>query len=229
MRRTVRQAAALAAAGVLAALPATVLAGEEVHPGEQSWLGLTGADIPDLLKTVAANPYKAPAEPACETIPAEILALNEVLGSDVDQAAPKKSYVAAFAVRQVKGAVRGLVPYRGAIRFLTGADRKDHELVAAAQAGYARRGFLRGLEANLHCGDLKQVAAPAATDEPVTTVASAQVSRLPAAYAPDQPAPRIVAADVRTAAPEAPAAERTDIAAVMLAPRAEPLLAPPGR
>ena len=35
-------------------------------PGSQQGLGLTGADIPPLLKTVKADPYRAPAEPALE-------------------------------------------------------------------------------------------------------------------------------------------------------------------
>jgi hypothetical protein len=179
--RTLRQAVVLAVAGVLASVPA-LSAAEEIHPGEQSFLGLTGPQIPDILKAVAADPYKAPASPACATIPAEILALDEVLGADVDQAQPKKSYVKSFAIRQAKGAVRGLIPYRGAIRFLTGADHKDHELMAAAQAGFARRGFLRGLEANLHCAEPAQPVATPPVAEPAPII-----RRVETAYAP-QPA-----------------------------------------
>ncbi|MFL5296841.1 MAG: hypothetical protein ACJ798_10720 [Phenylobacterium sp.] len=175
--RMARQAAAAAIAGVLVGLP-TLGAAQEIHPGEQSLLGLTGPQVPELLKAVAADPYKAPAAPACETIPAEILALDRILGADLDQPKAQKSYVKDFAVRQAKGAVRGLIPYRGAIRFLTGADHKDHDLMAAAQAGWARRGFLRGLEANLHCaGPATQVAAAPAP------AARLDVRRVETAYA----------------------------------------------
>jgi len=149
--RKVRQAAALAVAGALASLPAVVLA-QQVHPGETEGLGLTGPHVPDMLKDIAADPYRAPAEPACQTIPAELVALNQVLGVDADQPKPKKSMVKQ-AGKAIGGAVRGMIPYRGEIRFLTGADHKDHQLMDATQAAWARRGFLRGLEANLHCGE----------------------------------------------------------------------------
>lgn len=190
MRARVRLWAALSAAGALAALPCAGSA-QEIHPGEQRWLGLTGPDIPDVLKAVAANPYKAPAEPACETIPAELLALDKVLGADADTAQPKKSYVVSYAQRMAGGAVRGLVPYRGAIRFLTGADHKDHELMDAARAGWARRGFLRGLEANLNCAPPKVVAATAeSAGEPAAatvSVASLEVAKVPTAYVEPPP------------------------------------------
>lgn len=111
-----------------------------------------GPDIPAVLKAVAADPYKAPAEPACETIPAELKTLDDVLGPDAD-AAPGKSRPRAvrWAGDWAGGAIRGLVPYRGVVRFLTGAGDKDKALTRAAMAGAARRGFLRGLEANMQC------------------------------------------------------------------------------
>jgi len=234
MRVKVAQLAALAAVGALAGMPPAATA-QQVHPGEQRGLGLTGPSIPDVLKVIAANPYKAPAEPACETIPAEILALDQVLGADADEAKPKKSYVVSYAERMAGGAIRGMVPYRGAIRFLTGADHKDHELMDAARAGWARRGFLRGLEANLECAPHVTVAAaPAsaapAADAPQTIVADLQVARIPAAFA--QPlratAPPTLAAAAEPAPADASGAH-LDMAAVMLQAPAEPSPEPPGR
>ena len=58
-----------------------------------------------------------------------------VLGADADSGQPKRSYVVSYAQRMAGGAVRGLIPYRGVVRFLTGADHKDHELMDAARAG----------------------------------------------------------------------------------------------
>ena len=46
---------------------------------------------------------------------------------------------------------RGMVPYGGVVRFVTGANKKDQELREAILAGYARRGYLRGLQANMTC------------------------------------------------------------------------------
>jgi hypothetical protein len=144
MARSVRKIGALAAIGVLvvAASPAAA----QVKPGSQEGLGLTGADVPPILARVRADPYRAPAEPACETIPQEILALDKVLGPDVDEAR-KKTGMGQMAV----GYARGMIPYHGVVRFITGADGKDRKLIAAEAAGNARRGFLRGLEANLRC------------------------------------------------------------------------------
>ena len=157
MRQTVRAAATLAIAGFAAASASCALA--QIKPGSDRGLGLTGADIPPILKQVQADPYRAPAEPACESIPREILALDAILGPDVDN--PVKTRTSATVANMASGAVRGMIPYRGWVRFLTQAGEKDTKLQRAATAGYARRGFLRGLEANLQCAAISPEGVPA--------------------------------------------------------------------
>ena len=143
MVQTVRTAGALTIAlATLLAAPALA----QVTPGSQSGLGLTGADIPPILKQVQADPYRYPAAPACESIPQEILALNQVLGPDVDGEQAKSS-----KVHMAMNYARGMIPYRGYVRFLTRADSKDKALQTAVTAGFARRAFLRGLEAHMQC------------------------------------------------------------------------------
>ena len=183
MRRPVRDLAAIALAGALAGTGLSCRA--EVHPGETQGLGLRGAQVPELLKAVAADPYRAPAEPACETIPAELMALQQALGPDADEPRKRRGQV----VRLVGGAVRSFVPYRDVVRFLTRADHHDHQLMDATMAGFARRGFLRGLEATLHCaGPATTLAAmpdltPALLD---AAIASADKAATPVSYrAPD--------------------------------------------
>ena len=172
----------------------------EVRPGETQGLGLRGAEVPDLLRAVAADPYRAPAAPACETIPAELKALDEVLGADAGQPRKHRSQ----AVKWALGSVRGLVPYRGVVRFLTRADKRDEALTDATMAGFARRGFLRGLEANLHCAgeptpvSLPNLDLPPPLDAPAPIVASAGTVAIAASYAPADlagppPAPRDLA------------------------------------
>ncbi|HEY0435066.1 MAG TPA: hypothetical protein VGC92_00385 [Phenylobacterium sp.] len=222
MRLKLGRWSALAAVGALAVAPLAARA-QEIHPGEQHGLGLTGPRIPAILQAVAADPYKAPAEPACETIPAEILALDQVLGADADDPKPKKSYVVSYAERMAGGAIRGMVPYRGAIRFLTGADHKDHQLMDAARAGWARRGFLRGLEANLRCASTKADDAQAAETAAVAAVATVEAAKLPAAFGSPlhiEPAP--------AAAPEGAASER-DLTALLLEEPSAPGVGQPGR
>jgi hypothetical protein len=152
----------------------------------------------------------------CETIPAEIVALDKVLGADADDPAqPHRSYVATYAVREAKGAVRGLIPYRGAIRFITGADKKDHDLVAAAQAGWARRGFLRGLEANLQCAPPKlEVAAATGSAEDASAVVARPASAAPAVIVAD--VQRIQTAYTRAPMPGAGHDQPIDLASVMV-------------
>lgn len=160
----------------------------EVRPGETLGLGLMGAEVPDLLKTVAADPYRAPAEPACETIPAELRALDDILGPEAGQPRKQRSQVAKWAM----GSVRGMVPYRGVVRFLTRADKRDRALMEATMAGFARRGFLRGVEAHLHCAaPPTQIAGPD-LDAPAPVVASAAapavaVVTIETSYTPAEP------------------------------------------
>jgi hypothetical protein len=54
--------------------------------------------------------------------------------------------------RTIMSGVRSVLPYGGIIRFITGASKKEHELVDAALAGWERRGFLKGVARNRGCG-----------------------------------------------------------------------------
>ncbi len=226
--RNVRQAAVLAFASVLGGAPLAAHA-QQVHPGETQGLGLTGAKTPDMLKDIAADPYRAPAEPACQTIPAELVALNQVLGVDADQQAPKTSMVNK-AGHAIVGAARDMIPYRGEIRFLTQADKKDRQLQDAARAAWARRGFLRGLSANLHCADGGEV--DASNAEPLAPPVDTTIARIDlppptvpatrAAYStgPDQPwqlpPPRAADEAADNAAATAAAEPASDLRTVML-------------
>src|SRR5436309_790080 len=78
MRQVLRGVGILTLSGAVA-LAGSAAAGE-VHPGETRGLGLTGPDIPPILQQAASDPYRQPADPPCASIPAEILALDAVLG-----------------------------------------------------------------------------------------------------------------------------------------------------
>ena len=199
---SVRTFRMLAAAGVAASLAGGAAA--QVTPGSQQGLGLTGGDIPPILKAVQADPYRYPAEPACESIPQEILALDQVLGPDVDGEQSKSS-----KAHMAMNYARGMIPYRGYVRFLTRADSKDKALQAAATAGYARRGFLRGLEAHLRCAQAAETRMADVSDKVVdlkvaeaqpapTTGPGAEIARqmlTPVSTAPATPIPATLVAD----------------------------------
>jgi hypothetical protein len=131
-----------------AALLAGAAQAQQVRPGAESGVGLTGADVPQLLKDIKADPYKQPGQPICDTVPLEIQQITDLIGPDLNTQATADDKSLASRGADV---ARGLVPYRGVVRFVTGANKKDEELREAIMAGYARRGFLRGIQLNLKC------------------------------------------------------------------------------
>ena len=152
MRRHPAQiAAALVAAGAVAC-PLSAVAGP-VRIGEQHGLGLLGPEVPEVLKQAKAEPYAIPEGSVCESAAAELAALNEALGPDANEPQPKTNQ----AARLVTKAIRGLIPHKDVLRFVTGAGRKESALQQAAMAGWARRGFLRGL--THECGKDSVIAA----------------------------------------------------------------------
>ncbi len=178
MRRAVRIWATGGA--VLAAALVATAAAAQVKPGSETGLGLTGADIPQLLKDIKAEPYKAAATPACDTIPAEIQAIDDLIGHDVDYVPPKTDASTDIEQKAVKGGasvVRGLVPYGGVVRFVTGANKKDDALREAIVAGYARRGYLRGVQAALKCPAPTPAAEPKSEPKPLAQPAKPTAAR----------------------------------------------------
>jgi hypothetical protein len=124
----------------------------QVKPGSERGLGLTGADVPPLLQTIETDPYHPPAPLNCSGVGDELAALNDLLGPDID-APPETSDAKTGLASKGANLTRGLVRYGGVVRFVTGASNKDKALQKAVLAGYARRGFLRGLQALPRCGE----------------------------------------------------------------------------
>ncbi|MBS0363160.1 MAG: hypothetical protein JSR98_17420 [Proteobacteria bacterium] len=197
----------LIATGLSLGLSLAGAAQAQLKPGSQSGLGLTGAHIPQILQQDRADPYRMPAEPICASIDQEMAQLDAVMGPEVDKLKTDRSIADRAA-----GYVRGMIPYHGVVRFLTGADSKDRELQAAASAGYARRGFLHGLKAQNHCagGDVRVVSA-----SPTAPVAATPVE-VPLATVQ---APSVEAQGVEASARVAePAARLQPVAAVERTP-----------
>lgn len=124
-------------------------------------LNLVRADIPPVLAAAQKGPYALPADRGCDALGKDIQALDAVLGADLDTqvTAANPSLVdrggdaAGVALR---GAAEGIVPFRGWVRKLSGAERYAKEVAAAIAAGTIRRAFLKGLGQAVGC------AAPAA-------------------------------------------------------------------
>ena len=115
---------------------------------------LVRAKIPEVLISAQKNPYLPPANQDCEALTAEVQALDGALGADLDvppdHAEPGliergTTVVSNAAVGAVKSVAQGVVPYRGWVRKLSGAEKYSKEVSAAIAAGGVRRAFLKGI------------------------------------------------------------------------------------
>ena len=123
-------------------------------------LNVVRAEIPEVLREAQQHPYLVPSDLSCEALSAEVRALDEALGPDLDAPAShdkprliERATTAAdeAAVGAVQRAAEGAVPYRSWVRQLSGAERYSKKVAAAIAAGAVRRGFLRGLSAARDC------------------------------------------------------------------------------
>ncbi|MBH9578632.1 hypothetical protein [Inhella proteolytica] len=114
-------------------------------------LNLVRADIPPVLQAARKAPYAAPAN--CAAGAQNLAELDAVLGADLDSPPdPNKpsllergsDAVGAAAGKALQSAAEGVIPFRGWVRKLSGAERYDRAVAAAITAGAVRRGFLKG-------------------------------------------------------------------------------------
>lgn len=133
-------------------------------------LNLVRADIPPPLIEALKSPYRPPAEPGCAAIATEVAQLEAVLGADLDvpPSASRPSLiergggaVGDAAVGALRGAAEGVIPFRGWVRKLTGAERYSREVAAAIAAGSVRRSYLKGVGQARGCTPPAAPAAPA--------------------------------------------------------------------
>ena len=116
-------------------------------------LNLVREAIPPVLAAALKDPYGAPSDLSCTALGAEVGALDAALGADLD-AAPKPASTLAergaeeageAVISAVRNTTEGVIPFRGWVRKITGADRYAKEVAAAHAAGKVRRAYLKGL------------------------------------------------------------------------------------
>lgn len=107
-------------------------------------VGLEKTKIPPLLERASDNPYALVGAADCAQIAGSIAALTKVLGPDFTASpSANRRNVAGIGGTAI---VNSLIPFRGVVRAVSGADAADKRKLAAVDAGLARRGFLRGLQ-----------------------------------------------------------------------------------
>lgn len=114
---------------------------------------LVQAAIPLPLLEAQKAPYLLPVDASCDGLVKQVSLLDIVLGTDLDQPASDTNpglversgnLVGDAATSSLQNTVQGVIPFRGWIRKLTGAERYSREVAAAIAAGTARRSFLKG-------------------------------------------------------------------------------------
>jgi hypothetical protein len=115
-------------------------------------VGVMKRQIPPILEKAQQEPYSLKGLKTCKQLAAEVTELNTVLGPDYKVGNElKENKAGKLAEAGGKTVVNAIIPFRGLVRELTGAAPADRRLNAALDAGYARRGFLRGVHAKQKC------------------------------------------------------------------------------
>jgi len=115
-------------------------------------VGVMKRQIPPILVKAKQDPYSLQGLKSCKQLAGEISSLNAVLGADyVPGAETKENKAGKLAEAGGKTVINSIIPFRGLVREVTGAAPADRRMKAAFEAGYARRGFLRGVHANRGC------------------------------------------------------------------------------
>jgi hypothetical protein len=174
-------------------------------------INVVRSEIPDLLTKAEADPY-APPTPGCAPLKAEIDQFDAVLGDDYDDRKDAKDEggMSRPVLGVVASTITDVIPMRGWVRRLTGAERHDQMVLAAIKAGFVRRGYLKGLYNAGTCKGNRLVFVDAkAAPKPVYVAAEPATPKLvaaPEARPVQVNAPLAPFSTVIAAAPEAAAA-----------------------
>ncbi len=150
------QDAASNAASAAGAQSSPVISGEQVESVIKQPihdLNLMQPDLAPVLRKALDAPYAAVGD--CQSLGQEVKELDTALGPDLDTADPKdgslKTKAVGMALDGARDAASSFIPYRGAIRFVTGAERHDRKTAKAMLAGEIRRGYLKGIAQERGC------------------------------------------------------------------------------
>lgn len=108
--------------------------------------------VPQVLLDAMADPYGRPRKPTCVQLIAMIRPLDDALGPDIDAPVQDdKDTNKTTAMGAVAGLASDVIPFRGFVRKLSGAERHDNFVQSAIIAGNVRRAYLKGLGESRSC------------------------------------------------------------------------------
>ncbi|WP_269716468.1 hypothetical protein [Caulobacter sp. NIBR2454] len=119
-------------------------------------LNVVRTKIPPILLEVMHDPYQRPSPNNCRRIAELIRPLDEALGTDLDviPAGEDEDLIdrgKTISYGVMAGVASSLIPFRGGVRMLTGAERHDRLVSAAITSGNVRRAYLKGLGESKGC------------------------------------------------------------------------------
>ncbi|MBO9557165.1 MAG: hypothetical protein J7515_01095 [Caulobacter sp.] len=184
-------------------------------------MNLVRTKIPPVLLEAMADPYARPPgkKITCETLIMLVAPLDLALGEDVDRRPPEdnedlmdrgKRMAGSAAFGAMASAAQDLIPMRGWVRKLSGAEKHDTLVQHAVASGAIRRAYLKGLGEARGCN-------PPATPQHLAKPAAPIVEKRfpwqkdePAADTPvvETPAADASAADAPAEQPASPPAKK---------------------
>jgi len=110
--------------------------------------------IPRVLLEAMNDPYQRPARADCASLISLVQPLDVALGEDLDRTPPTENEdlmdrgrkaAGGAALGAVASAAQDMIPMRGWVRKLSGAERHDRLVQSAVASGAVRRAYLKGL------------------------------------------------------------------------------------
>lgn len=200
MKRTLAVSALCGGAFVALASPAPAQSLKTAEDAQKSSLthaitaplrdvNLMRSKIPVVLTDALDDPYRRPAPANCSGIIQEVSQLNDALGHDLDSdnvtQVTWKGRAKEEALNAIAGLASDVIPFRGWVRKITGAEKHDKTVQQAIAAGAVRRAYLKGLGEARGCDppgtplhkpmDDAPVLTENATTAPVATLTAAPV------------------------------------------------------
>lgn len=130
----------------------TLKRGGEIVTQPVQDVGAKKIEIPPALERARDDAYSLDGLRTCAQLRRETAALTKVLGPDFAAGGEKRENRAGrLAEAGGKTIINTIIPFRGLVREISGAGPAQRRLNLAIDAGFARRGFLRGVAVGRRC------------------------------------------------------------------------------